>query len=278
MDQPRKGKKVKKIVMFALMFALVLTSNVAMASDTELIGGGGMWWNNLCKGDFAYAEGMFWMNGEYSPGFGAYGMLENGESKLTAYEWSGHEVGPQVGYKHYWVSDSGKFGEDNRGIGYARQWQIKIRYVWESLDGKNSESGYRMTQDDTKLGLYGEYVSQLSERWQGIAIAEGWKTMTMEKSSSWAGDKAENRDQYSAGIFGQYKFSDPLSIRAGASLFYQGWDEMSGVRVQGEVRLYSHFMAGVYVSSPFAVPEVDKQYNAEVADLVTTGLYGRIEF
>jgi len=268
----------KFFVFLSVLFALALAGK-AMASDVELIGGGGVWSNNLAKGDYLYGEGMFWIDGEYSPGIGVYGMLENGESKISDYTWNGWNAGPQIGFKHYWIADSGKFGEDNRGIGYARQWQLKLRYVWEELEGENKSSGYWMKQTDIKLGLYGEYVSQLNLRWQSIVIAEAWKTLSKEKTSSWKGDTPENRDQYSAGIFGQYKFSNPLSVRAGASLFYQGWDEMSGVRVQGEVRLFSHVMAGAYVSVPFSVPEMYQQeFNAKTGDLVTTGFFARVEF
>lgn len=259
----------KIVVMLSVMFALVLTGNTAMASDVELIGGGGVWSNNLAKGDYLYGEGMMWIDGEHSFGFGAYGMIDSGESEISAYTWDGWNAGPQIGYKRTW------FDESN----LMKQVQLKLRYVWEHTEGSNSESGYKMEQDSTKLGLYGEYVSRLDYKWQVITIAEAWKTLSKEKTSSAVGDdEVENRDQYSAGIFGQYKVSNPLSIRAGASLFYQGWDEMTGVRVQGEVRLFEHVMVGAYVSVPFSVPEMYADQNAEASDLVTTGFFGRVEF
>lgn len=265
----------KVVVLLSAVFVLAFASGSAMAFDTEFIGGGVTWWNNLAEGNALFGEAVCWKDDvEYQPGLGAYGSLESGESKLTPYTWDGSVIGPEVGLTHTWAKPPD---------GLLEQWQLKFRLVAESLSGRNKaisskSSGYRMTQDDLKLGLYGERLSQLSKRWQRIFIAEAWKMVSASKKSTIVGEKPENRDQAAAGIFGQYKFSESWSARAGASLFWQGWDRMSGVRLQGEGRFREHFMAGPFVSIPFAVPEVDKQFNAEIGDLVTIGISGRFEF
>lgn len=267
------------VVLFT-MFALALagTNNDAMAFDNELIPGGSTWWNNVCKGNHIYVEDTLWIDGAYSPGIGAYAAAENGESKITAYEWDGHLVGPQVGAKHTWSSISPYYDANKVPVYLLRQWQVKLRYVMEETSGDNKTSGYHMTQKDTKAGGYFEFVGQLDPKWTASVQVEGWKTLTKERKSTWSDDQPENRDSATAGLFLQYKFSDPLSTKFGAILFWQGWDDMSGARVQGEARLYEHLMAGPFVSIPFGVPDVYKELNAKIADLVTIGIYGRFEF
>lgn len=274
---------MKKIAVLLVMFALVLTSSVASkASDVELIGGGVTWWNDLAKGNALYSEGMYWFDGEYSPGLGAYGMLENGESKVSDYEWDGDRETVQAGFKRYWLANTGYRkieGQDwEEAILYPRQWQLKIRYGVEHQRGENKSSSYSMTQDNTVLGLYGEYVAQTSYRWKILFIAEGWKTLSKKKSSTLDNEVPESRDQYSASLGAQYRMTDTLGIRVVLSPFYQDWDKMFGGRVQAEVRIYETVMAGGYISRPFTVPEVYEQYNANEGNLTTYGLFARIEF
>jgi LysM repeat protein len=233
--------------------------------SSELISGGGLWTNEVAEGNFLYAEGLYRPDGW---GIGAYTMKESGESKISDYKWSGWLAGPQVGFVHY------ELGQD----GLPEQWQLKLRFVYESLRGNNSESDYEMTQQDVKLGAYYDYVNQLSSGWKGIVVAEGWLTLWKERESSWKGDQAENRDQASLGLYGQWNQNKDFGIRFGGGPFYQGWDKMIGLTGRLEFRLAETVMMGGYVSYPLNIPDQYKAMDADKADLTTMGAFVRIEF
>lgn len=269
-----------------VVFTLVLCgAGKAQAMDNEFILGGGYWSSDLAKGNFAYGEDVLWIDGEYSPGIGIYGMIESGESKVSDYTWDGQLVGPQIGFKHTWASASDYHDAKNMPVWLERQWLVKLRYVWEKTNGENPTTGYWMKQSNTKLGLYAENVDELSPKLKLIITAEGWLTLSKERESSWSGDQPESRDQAAAGLYLQYKFAEPISVRAGLGPFYQAWDKMTGINVRGEVRLYEHVMVGAYVSFfPFGLSDTYTDLSTDLgtevkeSNLTTTGIFARIEF
>lgn len=244
--------------------------------EHEPIVGAGIWGNQLAKGRFAYAEYVLWLkeifgiscDSEYSIGVGFFSNWEDGESKLSAYKWDAWGIGPQVGVKRTWWEEKDMF----------RQWQVKGRLLWEDQSGGNSQSGYWMEQDNIKLGLYGEYEHQFDEKWMGVVVAEGWWDLNNSRVSSWAGDQSETREMFGIGAYGQYKFNEDWSVRFGGGPFYQGWDELFGIRISVEVRWRDRLMFGPSLAIfPFGLSSVyEGIYSA--SDLTTLTGFVRYEF
>jgi len=244
--------------------------------EHEPIIGAGRWRNRLARGRFAYAEYMYWLKScesEYSFGLGIYGMIEDGESKQSDYEWDGRLIGPQVGVKRTWIY------LDKEGNSRFQQWQIKFRLVKERTDGKNPSSGYRITQYDLKAGLYSEYVREFNDKWIGIFIAEGWYGFDKTRRSTWSGDKPSSRNLFSLGIYAQYKFTDNVQVRFGGGPFYQRWDRMTGINLRAELRLWETVMIGPYFNFfPFRLSKEYTEGGYHKTDLNTWGLFIRVEF
>lgn len=244
--------------------------------EHEPILGAGLWGNGIAKGSFGYGEYVAWLktscDSQYSYGVGIYGSVEDGESKLSAYEWWGYTFGGQLGIKRYWL-----YRDEQDKKFRAQQWQLKARLVWEETYGKNPDSGYRMNQEHFKLGLYGEYIRQMDDRWQGILIAEGWHSLDGSIKSTWSGDSPSNRTQLSMGAYAQYKLDQNWQIRFGGGPFYQGWDHMWGLHARAEARYKETLMIGPYVNLfPFGKSSI---YNGiPTSDLQTIGAFVRIEF
>lgn len=243
--------------------------------EHEPIIGAGTWTNGLAKGNFAYGEYLLWLKAkcgsEYSMGAGIYGNWENGDSKISAYEWDGSAIGLQIGLKR---SYSYTNDEDER---FLQQWVGKIRLAWEHTEGRNSESGYAMSQNNLKLGGYGEYVRQLDDKWTGILTGEGWYALQKSINSTWSGDKPANRTQLMAGLYGQYKINDNWQTRFGGGPFYQGWDKMTGMHLRAELRWKETIMFGPYANL-FLFGKSSIYEAIATSDLQTYGAFIRIEF
>lgn len=251
--------------------------------------GAGVWENGIAEGRFAYGEYMVWLKtncaSEYSYGLGVYGMLEDGESKLSAYEWKGYGIGFQTGIKRYWLDHTGEkrvVGVDEDGndvsirVARARQWTVKARIIWEHTDGENPESGYHMRQSNAKLGLYAEYIRELDDRWQMILIGEGWHALDKSIKSTWSGDKPANRNQLMVGLYGQYKIDEAWQLRFGAAPFYQGWDNLKGIHFRAEARYKEVVMFGPYFN--FFPWKSSAYKGVPLHDLQTWGAFVRVEF
>lgn len=250
--------------------------------EHEPIIGVGVWANKLAQGRFAFGEYLLWLkeqvgiscNSEYSLGLGMFVSWEDGRSKLSDYRWDAWGIGPQIGVKRTWFVDS---DDPNNPNSLFRQWQLKLRGIWEFQDGKNPFSGYEMDQNNFKLGLYGEYEHQFDRKWMGIITAEGWLTLGKDRSSSWSGDSPESRDTFALNLLGQYKFNNDWQVRFGGGPFYQNWDRLWGMRFLAEARWRETIMFGPYLSFfPFGLSNVYEGFSA--SDLTTVGGFVRVEF
>lgn len=232
--------------------------------------------NQLAEWQGLYGEYMAWyrtgtycrMNNGWSAGLGVYGYYSSGDSKISAYNWEESGFGPQVGLK-YIYSD-------------AWQWQAKVRLLWEDVSGQNGESGYSMNQEDLKLGLYTEYVdfSNLAYGSFWGITAEAWWMLKSSASinSTWSGDSPADRSQFGISVFYQKKLNEDWQARFTAGLFHQEWDDLTGVSLTAELRLWETIMFGPRLAFyPFGISDV---YNdiATASDLVTWTGFIRAEF
>jgi len=242
--------------------------------EHEPIIGAGIWGNGIAKGNWYYAEYMAWLkadcDSEYSYGVGFYLNGEDGDSRLSNYEWWGFGAGPQLGVKRYWFYTD-KFGNDR-----PQQWTVKARLMWETLHGGNPQSGYTNRQNDLKAGVYAEYIRQMSEKWQGSLTAEGWYNFNRHLTTTWSGDKPSDRTQINLGAYAQYKMNDDWQLRFGGGPFYQGWDHLTGLHLRAEARYKETIMFGPYANL-FAWKTAAYE-GVPLGDLQTIGAFVRIEF
>ena len=242
--------------------------------EHEPIIGAGIWGNGIAKGNWYYGEYLDWLkadcDSEYSYGVGFYLNGEDGDSRISNYEWWGFGAGPQVGIKRYW------FYTDKFGVDRPQQWTVKARLMWETLRGGNPTSGYANRQNDLKAGIYSEYIRQMSEKWQGSLTAEGWYNFNRHLVTTWSGDKPSDRTQINLGAFAQYKMNDKWQLRFGGGPFYQGWDHLTGLHARAELRYKEILMFGPYAN---LFPWKTAAYEGiPLGDLQTVGAFVRVEF
>ncbi len=239
--------------------------------EHEPIVGAYIWGNNLAEGHGYYGEYMTWLRKKYvcqmadgwSPGVGIYGMYSEGNSKLSSYSWDEKGIGPQIGLKY--ISSRGK----------PWQWQGKLRLAWEEMNGSN-KLGYSMSQNNVKLGFYTEYTRAESERWIWGVTGETWFALDRHINSTWSGDKPSNRMTLGANAFVQRKINNDWQVRGAFGIFYQGWDDLTGLRAQLEARYKEALMFGPWVSFfPFGITSAYNGYSA--SDLTTIGGFVRLE-
>jgi hypothetical protein len=216
--------------------------------EHEPIVGGYLWQNELAKGYGFYGEYILWLrqcqkNGSYSlgwsPGIGFYAYYAGGDSRISSYGWTEKGIGPEAALKYV--------GETKEGLPY--QWQGKLRLVWERQDGSNKE-GYKMVQDNLKLGVYTEYLRRIDYpgKWIVGVTAEGWITLGQSITSTWSGDTPQNRANAAISFLAQYKVNDDWSLRGSVGGFYQAWDKLFGLRIIAEARYKETLMFGPQVA------------------------------
>ncbi|HCU01306.1 MAG: hypothetical protein UR66_C0019G0007 [Candidatus Moranbacteria bacterium GW2011_GWE1_35_17] len=241
--------------------------------EHEPIIGAWVWQNELARGWGGYAEYMAWLrkgrcyefeNG-WSPGIGIYGMYSEGESRASSYNWDEDAFGGQAGIKYI-----------AGGLEDPWQWQLKLRLVWEDMDGGNAE-GYHMDQDHLKLGFYTEYVEKEDEGFLWGITGEAWFGLDGSIDSSWSGDIPSKRGMAAINLFGQWKLNEDWQLRLSGGPFYQEWDRLTGIHLQAEFRWNETIMFGPYISFfPFGLSSVYDGISA--MDLTTPGAFVRVEF
>jgi LysM repeat protein len=250
------------------------TPEKKLAIEHEPIVGANYWDNDLAHGHGFYGEYMAWLRKEYpwgyangwSPGVGVYGYYSEGDTETKPhYWWVERAWGPQVGLKY--------IGETKEGKPW--QWQGKIRLVWEHMHGENA-AGYEIHQDNTKVGFYTELLERYHKDWIFGATAEGWYAFRRNIESTWSGDRPSNRTQLAVNILAQYKISEDWQVRGVVGPFYQGWDELWGMRALAELRYKETIMAGPWRSwYPFGLSDTYKGISA--GNLTTLGWFVRVE-
>ena len=246
------------------------------AIEHEPIGGAYVWDNKLAHGWGVYGEYLSWSREEYpwgyangwSPGIGIYGYYSEGDTETNPhYSWLERGWGPQLGIKYIGMTDDGK----------PWQWQLKTRYVFEHMSGKNT-AGYRMQQYDEKIGVYAEVLKRINPKWIIGATAEGWYAVSRDIDSTWSGDKPSNRNTLALNLLAQYKINDDWQTRGVFTpFFYQGWDRLWGTSALLEARYKETVMVGPRIAVfPFGLSKVYDGV-ASAGDLTTLTGFVRLE-
>ena len=200
----------------------------------------------------------------WAPGVGFFAIYGEGESFTSSYGWQEYGLGPQIAAKYV-----------------AEDWQFeaKLRLIHEWMRGSNN-SGYWMNQWGWKLGVYAEVVKDLDDerKWKWMAMAEAWFPLSYSVSSSWHGQEVQDRFQASL-LFGiQRKLTDEVSVRFLAGPFHQGWDDLTGIRAQLELRFNFGYEGDVLMLGPHvAFYPFGLSAGVSAASLFTWGGFVRAE-
>ncbi len=245
--------------------------------EWELIAGAGVWDNNLAHGQWQYAEGAITkkFGDGYSAGLGFFGMQGRGESETSAYTWKEHAgFGPQLVLKRNFSKEQ-EF--DGVKAALPAGWSLKLRWLPNDyVDGGNPDSGYHMTQRGQKLGLYGEYFERTSPDWIMGATAEVWDYRNGRIQSTWAGDKPQDRGNWNANAYAQYRIDDDWQARGILGVSHQNWDELNYLNAAVEMRWKETIMFGPRLSLALNKPEAYRDVSH--GDLTTLGAFIRAEF
>lgn len=240
--------------------------------EIEAGAGIGVWSNNLAEGRWAYVEGLLWkeIGGGQSIGAGVYGTAESGESKVPDYSWRGQAIGAQVGMKGSYKSDDGQ----------PANWQIKGRIVSERIHGGSPTSGYAMSQQNMKAGVYLENMKRINAECIAGWNAEGWVSFRESIKSTWAGDKPQSRDQAQANYVQECRINKLWSWRLSTGLSFTSWDHQAwaglGVELKYDFTNKVVIAFGPNLKVPLGVSSV--YAGRSVADLATLGFGIRIEY
>ncbi len=240
--------------------------------EIEAGAGIGAWTNSLAKGDWAYAEALLWneVGGGKSVGAGFYGNYGSGESRLSDYSWKEHALGVQVGVKGSYKDDDGK----------PANWQAKLRLLQERIHGGSPTSGYAMSQENMKVGLYLENMKRINaECIEGWSI-EGWKSFDASIKSTWAGDTLQKRDQAQANYVRECRIDKLWRWRLSTGLSWTGWDHQTwaalGVELKYDFSNKVVLAFGPNLKVPLGVSSV--YAGRSVADMATLGFGIRLEY
>ncbi len=240
--------------------------------EVEVGAGIGAWTNNLAKGDWAYAEALLWKEtgGGQSIGGGFYGNYGSGESKLSDYSWKEHSLGVQAGVKQSYKTADGQ----------PAQWQVKGRLVDEKIHGGSPNSGYAMTQNNLKLGLYVENMKRINAECLEGWTVEGWKSFNASIKSTWAGDTPQSRDQAQANYIRECRINKLWSWRVSAGPAWTSWDNQFWANLGLELKYdFTNHIAlrfGPSIGIPLGVSSTYADHS--IADLTTFRFGVRLEF
>ncbi len=241
--------------------------------EVEAGAGIGAWINTLAKGDWAYAEALLWkeVGGGKSVGAGFYGNYGSGNSKLSDYSWKEHALGVQVGVKGSYKNDEGQ----------PANWQAKLRLLDERIHGGSPTSGYAMSQQNLKAGVYLENMKRINDECIEGWNVEGWKSFDASIKSTWAGDTPQKRDQAQANWIRECRIDKLWSWRVSAGPAWTSWDNQFWANLG--VQLKHDLAKGVVVrfgpSVGIPIFGVSKTYAGHsAADLLTRRFGVQFEF
>ncbi|MFZ1720144.1 MAG: hypothetical protein WAU28_02215 [Candidatus Moraniibacteriota bacterium] len=240
--------------------------------EIEAGAGIGVWSNNLAEGKWGYVEGLLWneVGGGMSIGGGVYGNTGSGESKVSDYSWHENAFGVQAGIKQSYKTEEGQ----------SAQWQIKARLLQERIHGGSPTSGYAMSQQNMKAGVYLENMKRINAECIAGWNAEGWVSFKESIKSTWAGDKPQSRDQAQANYVQECRINKLWSWRLSTGLSFTSWDHQAwaglGVELKYDFTNKVVIAFGPNLKVPLGVSSV--YAGRSVADLATLGFGIRIEY
>ncbi|MDP2837777.1 MAG: hypothetical protein Q8O53_00670, partial [Candidatus Moranbacteria bacterium] len=105
--------------------------------------------------------------------------------------------------------------------------------------------------------------------------AEVWRSYDRHITSTWSGDKPQDRGSVSASLWAQYRHNDDWQTRGVVTLAHQNWDKLNLLRGSAELRYKETLICGPSVAlalnKPAAYSGVHK------SDLTTLGFSCRLE-
>lgn len=182
----------------------------------------------------------------FSLGFDTIASYMHGQVRSSKYRWDEISAGGGPGFKHV-----GNYK------GHQHQEVLKIRFLYETIDGKNPKSGYKMTQDSILLNPYFEEIWRFNPKLIGGFVAEGKVGLSKKIKSTWKDDKPSSRDMALGSLFLQKAFTDHWQGRGTVSGIYQGWNDGKGIELGAEARLNETYMFGVKANHIFSAKEGD---------------------
>lgn len=240
-----------KITFTTPLFSIAPKFSIAMhkpiaCRDYELNARQGFWWGDSAHGEFSYIEGGIWDTcWGWGRMIGFYANRDSGEVNDTAFKWDSWGAGPQVGLRYLDL-----YTRKDGTIGF-HGFTSKLRLIYANISGENPEVAYRMSQEDIMLGLYAEYVRQLSQKTTVAATFEVWISLQRHMETTFRGDTPSNRGQIQLGGYVQHKLSKDWAIRNGGNLFHHMWDREQGIGVFSEIRYQNFLLAGFAVNVGF---------------------------
>lgn len=202
-----------------------------------------------------FAELAGWREGVHSDGRAKLGFSLGydiiasylyGSVRSSDYKWDEVAFGGGIGLKYVGNSK-----------GHQYQDVLKVRLIYEMIDGKNSKSGYKMTQDSILLNPYFEHIWRFDPTLIGGFVAEGKVGLSKNIKSTWKDDKPSSRDMALGSLFLQKAFTEHWQGRGTVSGIYQGWNDGKGIELGAEARLNETYMFGVKVNHIFSAKEGD---------------------
>lgn len=245
-------------------------------AEWEAIVGAGVWNNKLAHGRWHYGEGIvsaILPNG-FRAGVGLFGMGGRGESETSNYNWRERGWGPQVGIKQNFLKEqTDEFGQTAL---LPAMWGLKLRYLPnDRVKGHNPDSGYAQTQTGKKLGLYAEYLERKNEDWLVGVTGEIWHSFDREITSTWSGDKPQDRGSLAINALAQYRINDDWQARGVLGGSYQNWDKLIFGNAILEARYKETLMFGPRFSVALNKPKAYQ--GVPWGDLTTLGAFVRLE-
>jgi hypothetical protein len=245
-------------------------------AEWEAIVGAGVWDNKLAHGKWHYGEAAVTaiLPDGYRLGGGVYGMWGSGASETSDYRWRERGYGPQLVLKRNFLKEQqDEFGQTSL---MPAMWGLKLRYLPnDRVSGRDPVSGYAQTQDGKKLGLYAEYIERTSPDWLLGVNGEVWHSYDRRITSTWSGDKPQDRGSMSANVFAQYRVDDEWQVRGILGVSHQNWDKLNFANAALEGRYRETLMFGPRLSVALNKPDAYK--DVARGDLTTLGAFIRLE-
>ena len=201
----------------------------------------GSWYGSS---DSAYWYGVFgeltiWKEAanshkQLTPGIDLMAIYSHGKVKDSSYKWDEKTIGGGLALKY--------------AVHSKRQpwmWQLKVRILYENIDGDDSDNHYEMNQKSILLNPYTEYTKRQNDSWIWGLTAEGRVALNKNFESSIEQEDDSDRDQAYVTIFTQHALNDNLQGKMILAGIYQGWDDKSGIEISSELRIIETYMVGI---------------------------------
>lgn len=235
----------------------------------DLQAGTGVYKNEVYRGNWAYGEGLCYLNenGEWQHGPGLYAMAGKGHNTFFSHKEYG--IGPQYGAQRNWINDRGN----------KTTLDLKARLLYDWWRGEVPATGFFAKQSGLKLGGYLGYTERVNGEGDFVGgMLEYWKGLNQKVGSSWSGQPVQDRGSTGASVFYEHKLTDDNEwrLRWIGGLQHTNWDKQDWFRFTPEFRYQNWLMFGPQLTWP--VGGLSESYKGiPRGDLQTIGAFVRVE-